>query len=134
MNGVEVVMGNMVHYQRCEISGYGELFAESGHQGAPFKVLDISASGIRIATQHEMEVHDLVTLNIQLEGHLVEFSHKAKGKVAYRMTCGEQIEYRIRFIGLSHKVIVEIDEFLRFNCGLGSMHYISSPKAHSSDQ
>lgn len=126
-------MSNLTHYRRCEITGQGKLFTKSVRHGADFKVLDISASGVRIATQQPLELHDHLELQVELEGHLIGDSRRLAGKVTKRMEMGTHTEYAIRFTGLSHKEIVEMDEFLRFNCGLGSIHSITGDESDRSD-
>lgn len=114
-------MGNIRHCQRYIVTGNGWIYGSNG-QKAEFKVNDISASGVNITTKIVLKEKDTILMEIYVYGNLLPFMKKAKGEVV-RTQQGMGYRYGIRFVGLTDKDMIEMDEYLRLNCGGTEPHY-----------
>lgn len=114
-------MGNMRHCQRYIVTGSGWIY-RSNDQKAEFKVNDISASGVNITSNSVLKEKDIILMEIYVYGNLLPFTKKAKGEVV-RKQQGMGYRYSIRFVGLTDKDMIEMDEYLRLNCGGTDLHY-----------
>lgn len=110
------------NYQRWHVVGDGELFiGNSKHpfkKGFVFDVLDLSASGVRILTSVELETGMEVGMHMKFSGHVLDISLRVIGQVSKIEKIGNYYEYALRFIGLTEKDKVEIDEAIRMSGNL----------------
>lgn len=114
-------MGNIRHCRRYVVTGNGWIYCTNGKK-AEFKVNDISASGVSITTDSVLKEKDIILMEIYVYGNLLPFMKKAKGEVV-RKQQGMGYRYGIRFVGLTDKDMIEMDEYLRLNCGGTELHY-----------
>lgn len=114
-------MDRIRNYQRCNVMGEGTLFVKPDGKAYPFYVIDISASGVKIRSNAELELNDEVEIDIRFSGHILEIPLKVDAKVAKKTKTGKEYEYALRFLNLSHQKRVEIDEIVRRTCGIENM-------------
>ena len=101
-------------YTSCDVVGGGKIFLKDTKNGRKFKIIIMSAEEIRIKTDLQLELDDLVDLKIILNSILFDIDIDAEGKVVEILDTTNK--YRIEFIGLSDKVKEEIDEIMRSAC------------------
>lgn len=125
-------MRKMRHYQRYTVSGSGFIYWNLV-QKAEFSINDISASGINITAEIELQEHEVVLIEVQFSGNLLPFDKQLRGKVTRKRKHNSIYNYGIRFISLAPKDIVEIDEYLRLNHGSTTLHRDSQYNEPDSD-
>lgn len=102
------------HYQRYKVAGNGHILS-SKLQKAGVLVNDISASGVNLTTDLELEEHETVVIDITISGSFIPFSKQFKGKVIRKHSNNSLHHYAVKFIELTRKDLIEVDEYLRFN-------------------
>lgn len=122
-------MRKLRHYQRYAVSGSG-FFHNNPIRKVEFSVKDISASGINITTEIELEEHEVITMDVQVSGNLLPYIKQFKGKVVRKRQHNSIYNYGIRFMELTHKDMIEIDEYLRLNYGSAALPYTSYDTGH----
>lgn len=114
-------MENIRNYQRCHVMGEGRLKTGPSEKEYDFQVIDISASGVRILTAADMQEGTNAHMKIVFGSHIVDVPLDVSGTVEKKEKRGRDLEYALRFVSLSHKDRVEIDEIITRTCGLGGM-------------
>jgi hypothetical protein len=126
-------MRQIRHYQRHALTGNGLIHCSSGHKAA-FSVNNISASGMSITAEAELEENEMIDLEVQLFGNILPYKKRLKGKVVRILRRNTAFEYGIRFLELTRKDMVETDEYLRLNTGSAGLHqHVSGDTAHDDD-
>lgn len=105
---------NSKKYAICNIAGDGKLLSKSNFHIDKFKIIDMSASGIRIETSAVLIHGDEVKLKIRLKSSPIEAHLEIEGVVTMELYKG----YEIEFLNLSEDVIKEIDELMRETCNI----------------
>lgn len=101
-------------YASCSIAGDGKLYTENNNKMEKFKIIDMSAEGIRLETQAVLQEITGVELKIRLIGGPLDAYMDISGKVKRRLEKG----YEIEFVGLSENAREEIDELMRTTCNI----------------
>jgi len=76
-----------------------------------------------ITTEVELDEHEMVLMDVQIFGNLLPFIKQFKEKVVRKRHYNSVYHYGILFIGLTHKDIIEIDEYLQLNYGSSALNY-----------
>ncbi len=106
-------------YSRCHIMGEGEILTHSGGPSAKFKLIDMSASGVRIESAGDVDVGEERELKIVFDGYLFEIVVNVTGKVRRKEVVNGFYEYGIEFVNLSQKNRIELDELMKRSCSIG---------------
>lgn len=122
-------MSKMRHYQRYTVLSSGFIFF-SPVRKAEFSINNISASGMNITAKVELEEHEAFMMEIQIYGKLFPVSKQMKGRVVRKRRHNSIYHYGIRFIDMTHKDIVELDEYLRLNHDSTAFHDPSRDAGH----
>ncbi len=122
-------MRKMRYYQRYTVSGSGFILF-SPERKAEFSINDISASGMSITAQAELEENEAVMTEVRIYGKLLPVSKQMKGSVVRKRRHNSIYHYGIRFIDMTHKDIVELDEYLRLNHDSTAFHDPSRDAGH----
>jgi hypothetical protein len=107
-------MGDMRHYKRYAVKCSGNII-DSKFRRIKFRVNNISACGISVSTDREVEDAEALTIYFDITGILLPHTKHLKGKVVRRHSGHSSFNYGIRFLDLTHLEIVEIDEYLRYS-------------------
>lgn len=118
-------MNAMRHYKRYDVTGRGFITAGAPSKAYPVTVLDISASGLRIETEADLDVGTLAGLEFVLEGPATHYQKSVSGKVVSKVKHSKHYQYGILFVNFSTQNRVELDECLRLSYGGGSLHPIA---------
>lgn len=73
------------NYLRCHINGEGEFTDRQTRRGMEFRILDISASGIRIQTSADLEEDKITGMKIRLSGHIFDIVINVNGIVTRKI-------------------------------------------------
>lgn len=109
-------MDQIRNYPRCIVLGDGELNIKPDKRGYPFHVQDISGTGVRVRTEKNIEIKQIVFIRMKFSGHIIEVPIETSGEVVKKAMIGNEYEYAIKFTDLSQKEKVEIDEIIRRSC------------------
>ncbi len=101
-------------YASCNVAGDGKLFIEGNNKVEKFKIIDMSAAGIRLETTAALPENTAVKLKIRLLGGVVDANMDVNGKVARAIEKG----YELEFTDLSDGEKEEIDELMRNTCNI----------------
>lgn len=101
-------------YASCNVAGDGKLFIEGNNKAEKFKIIDMSAVGIRLETTATLPENTAVKLKIRLFGGVVDANMDVNGKVARAIEKG----YELEFTDLSDGEKEEIDELMRNTCNI----------------
>lgn len=101
-------------YASCNVAGDGKLYTENNNKAEKFKIIDMSAAGIRLETPAVLQEDIEVKLKIRLIGGPVDAHMDINGKVKRRLEKG----YEIEFVDLSDFDREEIDELMRNTCNI----------------
>jgi len=101
-------------YASCNVAGDGKLYTENNNKSEKFKIIDMSADGIRMETPAALQEDTGVKLKIRLMGGPVDAHMDINGKVKGRFEKG----YEIEFVDLSDNDREEIDELMRNTCNI----------------
>lgn len=105
---------NKRHFTRYVIrcAGY---FLDSAFHRIDFRVNNISANGMNVATDKEIKAAgDALTIHFDPEGLSLPQIKELKGSIVTKKKTGAGFNYGIRFLGLSYMEYVELDEYLRY--------------------
>jgi c-di-GMP-binding flagellar brake protein YcgR len=111
-------MKNNRHYKRYAVKCSGWIIDKSS-QKYRFHVNDISASGMNIATDKELDDAQMLSIKFDISGTLLPHAKRLEGEIVRKNRTNTGYNYSIRFLGLTHNEIVEMDEYLRYvqrNC------------------
>lgn len=123
-------MRKMRHYQRYSVSGGGTIYLGGPRTG--FSLKDVSASGMCILSEAELEENAIFQMDVHISGIYMNFEKTFRGKVVRRSKQEKLFVYGVRFVDLSHKDAIDIDEYLRLNHGSASLHF-TPPDAESDE-
>lgn len=101
-------------YAICNVSGDGKLYTESINSADKFKIIDMSAEGIRIETAADLQQQMMVKLKIRLKGSPIDAHIGVNGIVKGRLEKGFEIE----FLDLLDSDRDYIDELMRNTCNI----------------
>ena len=101
-------------YASCNVSGDGKLYIENNKNADKFKIIDMSAEGIRIETLAELKEQMNIKLKIRLKGSPIDAYMDVKGKVKGKLENGFEIE----FLDLLDSDKEDIDELMRNTCSI----------------
>lgn len=101
-------------YASCNVAGDGKFFIEGNNKAEKFKIIDMSAAGIRLETTATLPENTAVKLKIRLFGGVVDANMDVNGKVARAIEKG----YELEFTDLSDVEKEEIDELMRSTCNI----------------
>jgi hypothetical protein len=101
-------------YAICNVSGDGKLYTESNNNADNFKIIDMSAEGIRIETSAELHEQMVIKLKIRLKGSPIDAHIDVNGKVKGKLEKGFEIE----FLDLLDSDRDDIDELMRNACNI----------------
>lgn len=107
-------MASTGKYASCNIAGDGKLFVEGSNKPEKFKIIDMSAAGVRLETAATLQESTPVMLKIRLIGGIVDAFIDINGKVAKTIEKG----YEVEFTNLSDSEKEEIDELMRNTCNI----------------
>ncbi len=101
-------------YAICNVSGDGKLYIENNKNADKFKIIDMSAEGIRIETSAELKEQMNIKLKIRLKGSPIDAYMDIKGIVKEKLEKGFEIE----FLDLLDSDKEDIDELMRNTCSI----------------
>lgn len=101
-------------YASCNVSGDGKLYTESNNSADKFKIIDMSAEGIRIETAADLQQQMMVKLKIRLKGSPIDVHINVNGKVKGKL--GK--DFDIKFLDLLDSDRDDIDELMRSSCNI----------------
>ena len=101
-------------YASCNVSGDGKLYIKGIKNADKFKIIDMSAEGMRIQTSAELNEHMSIKLKIRLKGSPIDAYMDVNGKVKGKLENGFEIE----FLDLLDSDKDDIDELMRNTCNI----------------
>lgn len=101
-------------YAICNVSGDEKLYIESNNCADKFKIIYMSAEGIRIETAADLHEQMIIKLKIRLKGSSIDAHIDVNGKVKEKLEKGFEIE----FLGLLDSDRDYIDELMRNTCNI----------------
>lgn len=113
-------------YLRCKREGEGVFSDHPVGSMNKFKIIDISAAGIRISTKRSLEERDTVEMSIIFSGYLHEKHIDVKSRVVRKEKKENGFEYGLEFVDLTHKEKVEIDEIMKQSCSINHEKTLSN--------
>jgi hypothetical protein len=117
-------MEKIRHYQRYTVLGSGVIYRTS-IQNVAFSINDISASGMNIITEADLEKDVVISMEIQVSGNILPYKKQIKGRIIRKSKCDSIFNYGIQFMDLPNRDIIEIDEYLRLNYSNTAPHRTS---------
>jgi len=78
-------------YTSCDVVGGGKIFLIDNKDGKKFKIIKMSAEEIRIKTDLQLKLDDIVELKIILNSILFDIDIDAKGKVVEKLEPTEKL-------------------------------------------
>lgn len=105
-------------YPRCDIAGTGELTLQANGEKYKFKLIDMSAEGIKVLLENAIESDQNVSANIRLKSYIFEVNIKAQGIVKRSEKTASLYEYAVEFTGLPEADKEEINELMMSSCNL----------------
>lgn len=119
------IMSTIRHYLRYMVTGKGNILI-NGRKNTEFLINDISASGMNITSNVQVQDHEIISMHVQISGNLFNYQKDVKGKVVRKHQHNSCFHYGIKFFELSQKDIIDLDEFLRINHNSSSLQDSSS--------
>ena len=101
-------------YANCKVAGDGKLSIEGSSKSNKFKIMDMSAAGVRIGTDTDLCEGMAVKLKIRLIGNIVDVFMNVNGKISKSIENG----YEIEFTDLPDDEKNEIDQLMRNACNI----------------
>lgn len=106
-------MHNRRHYRRYPVQCTGYI-TDSRFQKINFRVNDISACGMNITADKEIDDTQPLLIYFNVRGVPLPHAKNLKGKVVRKNLLYSTLDYSIRFLGLTHMEVIEIDEYLNY--------------------
>lgn len=119
-----MLMRKIRRYSRYIVAGNGEVWNDDRPKTG-FEISNMSASGISIITEADMEKNSTVSMNIRLSGNVSLFQKEIKGEIVRKQKQGSNYQYGIDFVQCSAKDMTEIDEYLQLNFGSARIDFPS---------
>lgn len=101
-------------YKRYGVKCCGQM-TDDHYRKFRFQVNDMSAGGMSITTDKEMENQSKFIISFDPSGILLPHTKRLEGVVVRKMAGTPTYKYGVCFYGLSHTEIIEIDEYLHFS-------------------
>lgn len=111
-------MNELRKYPRCNLKGTGELILEANEKEYKFKIVDISAEGIKMLMEEEIEEDQNVTVNIHLVNYIFEVNIDAKGISIRSEKVGSFYKCVVGFTKMHESDRNEINELIMSSCNL----------------
>jgi c-di-GMP-binding flagellar brake protein YcgR len=105
-------------YPRCDIAGTGELTLQTSEKKYKFKLLDMSADGIKVLLEEAIESNQNVSVNICLKNYIFEVKIKAQGIVIRSEKADTLYECVVEFTDIQDSDREEINEMMMSSCNL----------------
>lgn len=105
-------------YPRCDINGTGELTLQTSGRKYKFKLVDMSADGIKVLLEDAIESDQKVSVSIQLKSYIFEVNIKAQGIVMRNEKVNSLYECAVEFTELPESDRDEINELMMSSCNL----------------
>lgn len=101
------------HYVRKDLYGKGTVFCNMPQIFADFELQDISAIGMQIITNIELNVEDIVNIELILSKYLNEHNFHLEGKIIHKSKNKKEYIYGVKFINLKTHDKVQLDELIK---------------------
>lgn len=105
-------------YPRCDINGTGELTLHASGEKYKFKLVDMSAEGIKVLLENAFESDQQVSVSIRLKSNIFEVKIKAQGVVMRTEKVDTLYECAVEFTELPEFDREEINELMKSSCNL----------------
>jgi len=111
-------MTELRNYIHCNIAGHGTLKMESSGRKQKFRLAEMSAEGMRIITERELGIGQIVQADIRVESVLFEVKISAIGSIKNNRKRNEKdpIEYEVEFLNLPEEDKEAINQLMIDTC------------------
>ena len=106
-------MNEKRHYKRSSLTGDGNIIDFENDRNYIVHLLDLSASGAKVFSDTELQESRLYKINLKPEGHMAEVAFTADIRIVWKREVYKGFEYGLKFVKISHKDRVELDELIR---------------------